>query len=157
MSSLETIDILNRVLAILRRSFPQYLRYAHPYLPRGDSRAMKVIDGIVASQDALAERVSGQIVSVGARPNSGQFPTEFTDAHDLGIDYLIQEAIGYQRQDIAELEECLDSLSLAPVAHSLTAEAIGLAKRHLELLEGLGPKPGASTIVRDGPPRYDND
>lgn len=137
MSSPETIDVLNRVLAILRRSFPQYLQYARPYIPIGDGRAMEVIGEIVAGQDTMAERVSGQIVAAGIRPNSGQFPIEFTDTHDLDIDYLVQEAIGYQRQDIAELEKCVDSLSLAPVAHTLAAESLGMTKAHLEQLQEL--------------------
>jgi hypothetical protein len=137
MSSPETIVVLNRVLAILARSFPQYLRYARPYTTGGNERAMGVIDKIVAGQDALAERVSRQIVSAGTRPDSGQFSMAFTDSHDLGIDYLIREAIGYQKQDIAELERCVDSLSLAPVSYTLAAEALSMAKRHLELLQAL--------------------
>ncbi len=35
MSSIDTIHVLNRVLEILERSFPQYLRYARPYIPPG--------------------------------------------------------------------------------------------------------------------------
>ena len=156
MSSSETIDTLNRVLAIVRRSFPQYLRYAHPYVPAGDCRATEVIDEIVAGQDVLAERIGQQIVAAGARPDSGQFAMEFTDTHDLAIDYLIQEAIGYQRQDIAALADCVDELNLAPVAHTLASEALGMAKGQLELLEELVPKPGAAA-TGDGAAAHDSD
>jgi hypothetical protein len=34
MPSPDTINVLNRVLEILERSFPQYLLYARPYVPR---------------------------------------------------------------------------------------------------------------------------
>ena len=137
MSSSETVETLSRVLAIVRRSFPQYLRYAHPYVRSGDDRAMEVIDEIVTGQDMLAERIGRQVVAAGARPDTGQFAMEFTDTHDLGVDYLIQEAIGYQRQDIAALARCVEELNLAPVAHTLASEAVGMAKGHLELLQEL--------------------
>ncbi len=149
MSSPETIETLNRVLAIVRRSFPQYLRYARPYVTAGDGRALEVIDEIVTGQDVIAERIGQQITAAGARPDSGQFAMEFTDTHDLAIDYLIQEAIGYQRQDIAALAVCVEELNLAPVAHTLAAEALGMAKGQLELLEELRPQPGASAEVQD--------
>lgn len=157
MPSPDTLDVLNRVLAILQRSFPQYLRYARPYIPAGRENVMRTIDEIVAGQDALAERVSQTVFDSGGLPDPGRFPIEFTDTHDLGIDFLVQEAIDCQKQDIADLEQCVDALRLAPAAQSLASEALGMAKGHLESLEELGAKPGSSTIVRDGAPAFDND
>lgn len=157
MPSPDTIDVLSRVLAILERSFPQYLRYARPYIPFGHEGVWETIEEIVAGEDALAERVSQMIFESGGLPEPGKFPIEFTDTHDLGIDYLIQEAIGYQKQDIANLKECADSLNLSPAAGALAAEALGMAKGHLESLEELAAKPGESTVVRNGPPAYKND
>jgi hypothetical protein len=46
---------------------------------------------------------------------------------------------------------------LSPAAQSLAAEALGMAKGHLESLEELSIRPGSSTVVRDGAPAYDND
>ena len=89
--------------------------------------------------------------------DTGKFPIEFTDTHDLAIDYLIREAIVCQKQDIADLQGCVDELRLAPAAQSLAAEALGMAKGHLESLEELGAKAGPSTIVRNGAPAFDND
>jgi hypothetical protein len=157
MSSPETIDVLNRVLGILQRSFPQYMRYARPYIPPGRENVMGTIHEIVAGQDALAERVSHTIFESGGRPDSGEFPIEFTDTHDLAIDFLIEQAIDCQKQDIAELEKCVESLRLAPAAQSLAAEALGMAKAHLESLEELKGKAGQSTIVPDGAPAFAND
>ena len=50
----------------------------------------------------------------------------------------MQEAIDYQKQDIADLEQCVDALRLAPAAQSLAAEALGMAKGHLESLRRAG-------------------
>lgn len=137
MSPTDTVEVLNRVLTILWRSFPQYMRYARPYIPTGEERALETLDQIVAGQDALAERVHEQLIQAGALPDTPAFPMEFTDTHDLGLDYLIRNAIGYQQQDIAELQSIADSLHLAPAAKALAEEALGMAKGHLESLEEL--------------------
>jgi hypothetical protein len=157
MPSRESIDALNRVLAILLRSFPQYLRFARPYIPAGRESVWETVEEISAAQDALAERIGRVIVESGGLPDPGQFPIAFTDTHDLSIDYLVEEAIGYQRQDIADLQHCAESLALSPAAQSLAAESVGMAKGHLESLEDLHVNPGAATIVRNGPPAYAND
>ena len=157
MTSPDSITVLNYVLGMLRQSFPQYLRFARPYIPRQITGVWTTITDIAAAQDALAERVGEQLVAAGARPNAGEFPMEFTDAHDLGIDYLIREAIGYQKQDVAELELYAATPGLSPAAGSLVSEAVGLAKGHLETLAELQPQSGTSTIVRNGEPAYKND
>jgi hypothetical protein len=157
MASSDTIDILNRVLVILRKSFPQYLLYARPYIPSGRERVMETIEEIVAGQNALAARVSEHVFQSGGLPEKGEFPIEFTDTHDLEIDFLVLEAITYQKEDIADLAECVDALRLSPAAQALAAEALGMAKGHLESLEELGVDPTASTVIRGaGGPAYDN-
>jgi hypothetical protein len=146
MPSDDTIDVLNRVLEILERSFPQYLLYARPYVPAGQEHVMQTIERIVAGQNNLAERVSRHIFDSGGLPDHGDFPIEFTDTHDLGIGFLVDEAVDCLRQDITELDECVDALRLSPAAQSLASEALGLTKGHLELLERLDVNPAASTL-----------
>jgi hypothetical protein len=145
MPSDDTIDVLNRVLEILERSFPQYLLYARPYVPAGQEHVMQTIEQIVAGQNNLAERVSRHIFESGGLPDHGDFPIEFTDTHDLSIEFLVDEAVDCMRQDIAELDECVDALRLSPAAHSLASEALGLTKGHLEQLAALRVVPGSDT------------
>lgn len=135
MPSSDTITVLNRVLEILERSFPQYMRYARPYVPPGRENIMQTIEQIVAGQDALAERVSQHIFQSSGLPDHGDFPIEFTDTHDLAIDFLLQEAIDCTQQSIGDLEQSVDALRLAPAAQSLASEALGMTKGHLELLQ----------------------
>jgi hypothetical protein len=154
----DTIDILNRVLVLIERSFPQYLRFARPYVPPGRENVMQTVEEIVSGQDALAERISEYIFQSGGLPDHGKFPIEFTDTHDLEISFLIREAIGYQQEDVANLERCVESLRPEPAAQSLAAEALGMAKGHLESLQELPIDTAASTIIRgNGPPARDND
>jgi bacterioferritin (cytochrome b1) len=159
MPSPDSVDVLNRVMVLLVRSFPQYVRYARPYIPPGRETVMQTIDQIVAGQEALAERLSQFIFESGGLPDHGKFPIEFTDTHDLAIDFLIQEAIGYQKEDIANLEECIEWLRFSPAAQSLAAEALGMAKGHRESLEelamvgndGLTKFGGAKAFANDPP------
>ncbi|MFO0791488.1 MAG: hypothetical protein U0805_18670 [Pirellulales bacterium] len=155
-SSVETIDTLNRVLEILERSFPQYLRWARPYVPAGRENIMQTIEAIAAGQDALAERVCDFVSESGGLPDHGKFPTEFTDTHDLGIDFLVEEAIDCLRQDVADLEQCVESLRLEPAAQALASEALGMTRGHLEQLEMLHVAPGSDTKLT-ATPAFAND
>lgn len=155
MPSSDTITILNRVLEILERSFPQYMRWARPYIPPGREAIMQTIHQITAGQDALAERVSRHIFESTGLPDHGDFPIEFTDTHDLSIDFLLQEAIDCTKQDIADLEQSVESLRLAPAAQSLASEALGMTKGHLELLEKQAT--GIASTKRGATPMYAND
>jgi hypothetical protein len=141
----DTIEALNRVSVLLQKSFPQYLQYARPYIPAGRETVSEIINDIVTGQNGLAERIANFISESGGLPDPGRFPIEFTDTHDLDIDFLVREATCYQKEDIANLEECVEQLRLAPAAQSLAAEALGMAKGHLESLEELPTRPGATT------------
>jgi hypothetical protein len=158
MSSSETIQVLNRVLTILERSFTQYMRYARPYIPPGRESVIETLEEIVKGQDALAERVTQTIHEAGGLADNGKFPIEYTDSHDLSIDFLIAEAIDAQKRDIADLAQCVEALRLAPAAQSLASEALGMAKGNLELLQELeqgsrpAVKPGGAAALANDPP-----
>jgi bacterioferritin (cytochrome b1) len=139
------IDILNRVLVILRKSFPQYARYSRPYIPPGHERAWRTLRDIAITEESLAHQVSDEILAEGGLIAAADFPIEFTDTHDLGIDYMIAEAVGYQRQDIKELEECVEALAKVATPHAVVEEILAVSKRHLKSLEELHANPGSST------------
>jgi hypothetical protein len=151
MPSDDTINALNCVLQILERSFTQYLLYARPYVPAGHEHVMQNIEGIVAGQNNLAERVNQHIFESGGLPDRGDFPIEFTDTHDLSIEFLVDEAVDCLKQDIAELERSVDALRFSPAAQSLASEALGLTKGHLEQLAALRVVPGSDTKLSTTP------
>jgi hypothetical protein len=156
MPSNDTIEVLNRVLVLLTRSFPQYMQWARPHIPPGRETVTETIEQIVTGQNTLADRIGQFIFDSGGLPDPGRFPIEFTDTHDLSIDFLIQEAVGCQKLDIANLQECVEALRLAPAAQDLASEALGLARGNLESLEELRVKPGVSTKI-SATPAYAND
>jgi bacterioferritin (cytochrome b1) len=139
MSANDSITALNRVLGVVLRSFPQYLRWSRPWVPPGHERVLEALERIVTDQEAFAERIFDAVDDLGGLPDTGEFPMEFTDTHDLSIDYMIREAVGYGRQDVAELESAAAMPNVAPQAASLVTEALNAAKRHLASLEAISP------------------
>jgi bacterioferritin (cytochrome b1) len=144
MTPPDTTHNLNRVLAVLCKSFPQYVKFSRPYIPRSRQEVLDTIEQIASDQTMLAERISQQVSEAGGLPQLGNFPMEFTDTHDLNINHLLREAIRYQREEITTLAACRDELSQSPTARALVEEAVGMAKGHLESLEELPSNGGAS-------------
>jgi hypothetical protein len=140
MSQPATTVLLNRLLAMVGRSFPQYLQYARPYIPPGRESLFEAIEAIVADQNVMVERISRQLSDAQVPPRFGEFPMEYTDLHDLDIDFLVGAAANYQEQDIASIAAIAEQLGLAPAAQSLAEEALGMAKGHLDSLRELLPE-----------------
>ena len=135
--NIETIHVLNRLLAIHERSFVQYLEYARPYVPPGREDLLEALEAMDRDQDVLAGRISHMIIDAGALPRSGEFPMEFTDMHDLAVDFLLQAAVRYQEYDVAAIQEIVDRLQAEPAARAMAEEALGMAKGHLDTLREL--------------------
>lgn len=133
----DTIYWLNRLLAIHCKSFPQYLRWSRPHVPAGRGDELAAVEAVAMDQDAMGDRISRMIVDGDALPRSGEFPMEFTDLHDLDIDYLLRLAVRYQVQDVAAIGALVERLQTAPAAKALAEEALGMAKGHLDTLREL--------------------
>lgn len=133
----DTISVLNGLLATLSRSFPQYLRYARPYVPPGHERMVETLAEITEGQDELIERISQEVANLGGSPDRGEFPMLFTDTHDLGIDFLVQEATRLGKHDVAILSELARTLNLLQAAKALAEETLGMTKAHVQSLEEL--------------------
>ena len=114
-----------------------YLRGAPPLAAEADSEAVDVLNQIAEDQTALSRRITALILFSDDQPDAGDFPMEFTDMHDLTIDFILRRTIGYQRQDVDSIQQSVDSLRMAPAALALAEEALGLAKGQLESLEEL--------------------
>ena len=144
MSQPLTHVLLNRLLAIVGRSFPQYLQYSRPHTPPGRSNLVEALDGIVADQNVMARRICKMLTDAQTPARFGEFPMVYTDLHDLDLDYLIGVAVNYQEQDIATITDIAEQLQLAPAAQSLAEEVLGMAKGQLDTLRELVPAAEAS-------------
>jgi hypothetical protein len=144
MTQASLYPLLSQLLAIVSKSFPQYLRYSRPYVPPGRENVMETLESIAIDQDVLADRIGQMITDVGGPLRTGEFPMEYTDTHDLGIEYQIASAIEYQQQDIDSILQLVGQLQPFPAAKSLAEEALGMAKGHLEALQELVEQPAGA-------------
>lgn len=126
---------LNQLLNLLRYSFPQYMPFTSPYVPAAHFDSPSVLADVAADQMLLADKIAERIDALGESPTLSGFPMEYTDTHDLSIDYLLRRAIRYQRADIETLRQLSASLELSPRIKPIVDEAIGLARGHLECME----------------------
>jgi hypothetical protein len=132
--------LLNRLLATVGRSFPQYLQYSRPYIPAGRDNLMETIDSIVTDQNQMVARISQLLTDAQTPPRFGEFPMEYTDLHDLDISFLVRTALQYQRQDLDSISAIVEGLQLAPAAQSLAEEVLGMTRGHLDSLSELLPE-----------------
>ena len=129
-----SVALLNRLLAILCRSLPQYLRWSRPHVAPGETGVLETLGGIANDEDVLAQRVGAMIVDARALPRTGEFPMEFTDFHDLGLNFLVAAATRYQRQNAADIQQVVDRSESLPAVRAIAEEALGMAKGHLDAL-----------------------
>ena len=138
-----TIDSLNRLLAIVYRSFPTYLADASPWTHEGDERAAETLKNIVFDQQASALRIVELILQLGGRFEPGEYPMEYTDTHFLSLDFLLKELLRYQRRDVAAIERIVAELEGHREARELAEETLGAERAHLEAIEALVAQPAA--------------
>lgn len=143
MSDTRIIATLNRLLAIEYRSLPMYLAdgAAEPWLRARDQQAWHVLAGIARDQERMTERFAEAVLERKASPHAGEFPVEYTDLNFLSLEYLLAELLYYQRQDIQNIESSVSELAGDAEAQALAQEALGNARAHLELMEGLVKQP----------------
>jgi hypothetical protein len=144
MSSPSTIDVLNRLQILHSRSLPMYLSYAQPYALNEHPRFKEVLESIVASQQAMTERIATFILENHGTVDPGEFPMTFTGYHDLSVDFLRKLVTDRQRKEIVYIEKCVELLKLSPFAQALAQESLGEAKAHLLSLEELAAPAKAS-------------
>ncbi len=132
-----TVDLLNRLLAIVYRSLPTYLADASPWTHEGDEHASLALKNIVLDQQASAVRIVELILQLGGRFEPGEYPMEFTDTHFLSLDFLLKELLRYQRRDVAAIERIVAELEGHREARELAEETLGGERAHLEAIEAL--------------------
>jgi len=137
MNEIQTIQSLNELLRTLCRSLPAYLVYARPWTQSGDRRLSTALEHLAAEQQRYAARVAEAIVEQGARPDVGRFATTYAAKNDLAIEYLLDEILDQQEQDIAVIEQCAADLEGVPALHVLAEEILGNAKGHFDILREL--------------------
>lgn len=143
LSPRQTIDALNRLLAIHDHSLAMYLTSFAPWTPAGDGphqQATATLAVIVADHRALSAKIAEVIDARGGLAEGGSYPMTYTDLHDLSIDFLVQELIRSQRRDLVAIERIAEELGADVQARRLADTAALEARKHLAALEKLQPQ-----------------
>src|SRR5262249_38135778 len=127
--------------ATLYRSLPMYLADAVPWVHPGDEHAKHVLNHVVADYRMYSGRIVELLSQRRQSFGFGEYPMVYTDTHDLSLDYLLNELVDYQKQDIQAIERCVTELSADGAGRNLAEEILGNAKGHLESLEELRKQP----------------
>ncbi len=111
------------------------MAFARPHAPKGRREALGVFSDIAADQTEQADRASQLLDELHEAPESAGFPMEFTDAHDLSIDYLLRLAAKHQAAEVTELRELAQRPGLSHSVRTFAEECVGMSRAHLELLQ----------------------
>jgi hypothetical protein len=129
--------VLNRLLRILSRSLPMYLRDAKPWTTEQEQPIQAALARLAADQQALAGRVARAILAHGGQPAPGPFPAAFASVNDVDLAFLLQRVIDLGHRDLAALERCVADLDRWPELRALAEEILGNAQGHLDILQDL--------------------
>lgn len=132
---LNTVQTLNRLLALHARSLPMYLESAPPHRGFGDERIWASIRHIIDDQSMMVDKIADYIESLDGTPNRGEFPMVFTGMHDLSTEYIAKQVLDRQKHEVSVIEEISAALETGTPARALAQEALGAAKAHVESLE----------------------
>jgi hypothetical protein len=137
MKRTEAAAMLNRLLELVFRSLPVYLESAPLYVPRGAEGVRDALKRVAADQKVFAARLAEAILERGGRPQTGNFPLEFTAYHDASVGYVATEVVRRLRDDTRQMECVVDQLTEAPLAQSLAKEILARTCNQMKMLDEL--------------------
>ncbi|HEX4129608.1 MAG TPA: hypothetical protein VHZ24_06165 [Pirellulales bacterium] len=145
MAKVDSIAVLNRLAAIEHRSLAMYLVDACPWRRAGDEKEAVLLENIVTDQRVMVERIAELVLGRGGVLDLGEYPMDFTDTHDLSLDYLMRELLRLQKLMIPRLERLAELLESVPhidrPAHDLALEVLGSERAHLEAIQEICGQP----------------
>lgn len=132
---MDTVRILNQLLAIHGASLPMYLTSAPPHHGFGDEKVWEALTNVIEDQKLMMEKLSDHIEELDGTPTRGEFPMDFTGMHDLSMDHILKNVIERQKCEIEWIEHLSNSLDSSSTANAIAREALGASKGHLQSLE----------------------
>ncbi|MDA0659652.1 MAG: hypothetical protein O2931_02380 [Planctomycetota bacterium] len=133
-----SIAVLGRLLQMHATSLPTYVANARPWIGNGQRQSEECLNQISRDHQYMAGKIMQRILALGGSPEQGsRFPMEFTDLHDLSLDFILSEVLRYQTVLEKTINECVAKLEAHPESQSIACEAAGMAQGHRELLQEL--------------------
>ena len=144
MRSKSVVDTLNRMLQVHYHSLPMYVAIACPWIHQGEENAIEAVRDIVDDHRKLSRQIVEAIQQRRGLFDTGEYPIDFTDRHDLSLDFLLGDLIVHLSDDLKVIRECSAALAEDPAAKALADEAAGIAVGHLETLQELSGQKATS-------------
>ena len=133
----QALAALDRLLPALHRSLAEYLSYATPWTPPGCEALGEAIARVAADHRWYCERLVSAIRALGGIPQFGEFPSRYSDMHDLAINYSARQLADELRGSLSLIEDCVAATAGVACARELAEEILGNTRGHLEALERL--------------------
>ena len=134
--------VLNRLLRILSRSLPMYLREAKPWTTEQEQPIQAALADSPPINRPWPIASPGRSSRRGGQPEPGPFPTAFASVNDVDLAFVLQRVIDLGHRDLAALERCVADLGDVPELRALAEEILGNAQGHLDILQDLA-SPGS--------------
>ena len=112
-----------------------YLVSAPPHRRFGDNQVWEVLRHIIDDQKLMIDKIAEHIESLDGTPDMGEFPMAFTGMHDLSMDYIMQQVLKRQKNEVLLIEQLSEQLEPGSQARALAQEALGAAKAHVQSIE----------------------
>ena len=139
----QDLQRLNRLLQLVYRSLPVYLEYAVPWHRHDDQEAVEALRHAAEDHQETAQRLARFIYDHDGAVDLGEFPLEFTDLHDLDMEYLLPLVVEAERRTIDEMEQIVQQLQ-SPEAKTLAEEVLGAEKAHQDRFQELLKRPAGA-------------
>ena len=138
---------LNRILIRVYRSLLQYVAECWPWADAQISSEQRTVEQMMREQQIHVGRLV-ELLSVRGWPiDFGSYPTEFTDLHYIGLEYLLNEIIADETALVAELDRARSEAADDPAAAALLAElAVSERGRLTKLRELAAALPAPSVL-----------
>jgi hypothetical protein len=132
-----SVEILNRLFAMLDCSLARYLSHARPWVRRPYLLLDALARRLSYEHEAFAGSIAQLIAARRGTVNSGVFPMDFTHYNDVSLEYLAPKLLEHQRALIDSAEGYAEELSHDPEAHRLVNKLVASLRQYAALLEEL--------------------
>jgi hypothetical protein len=132
-----SVEILNRLFAMLDCSLARYLSYARPWVRRPYLLLDALARRLSYEHEAFAGSIARLIAARRGAVDSCVFPMEFTHYNGLSLEYLAPKLLEHQRALIDSAKECAEALAHDPEANRLVNKLVASLRQYAALLEEL--------------------
>jgi hypothetical protein len=154
-----SVEVLNRLLALLDCSLARYLSFARPWVRRRYLLLDAVARRMSYEHEIFARRIARLISDRRGMVQSCVFPMGFTSYNDLSLEFLAPQLLEHQRALVVTAEESAKQLDEDPEVRRVVNKIVASLQRYAELLQELlspnrvAPRPANEASIDEAPRR----